>query len=293
MTEAPRIDALDCNEPAFSVVVPAHNESAVIERCLTALIASEDNFEICVVSNGSNDDTVSLARTILADRPHSTVVEIEAASKIAALREGDRRCISYPRIYLDADVTVDSDTVRSMASMLGALDGPAVGAPRIDVDFSRSSAIVRGYHRVWLRMPYVADGVIGSGFYAVNEAGGARVGEFPDVLNDDEYVRSVFAPNERHIGDGQFVSIAPSTVTSMVKRRARWDVGNRQLATVVDGAGSSSTAGSLRDVARAQGISVFDIASYVGITVAGKLLARYRNLRGTASQWSTDTTSRT
>ena len=46
--------------PSVSVIVPAHNESAVIDRCLNSVKAQDyphDKLEIIVIDDGSTDDT--------------------------------------------------------------------------------------------------------------------------------------------------------------------------------------------------------------------------------------------
>ena len=68
-----------------SVVVPAHNESGSIGRCLDSMTEglAENDLQIVVVCNGCNDDTAEIARRF---GPPVEVVEIPVASKIAALR---------------------------------------------------------------------------------------------------------------------------------------------------------------------------------------------------------------
>ncbi|MBY6539467.1 glycosyltransferase family 2 protein [Rhodococcus sp. BP-349] len=277
-----------------SVIIPAHNEGAVISRCVTTLLheAEPGEFEIHVVSNGSSDDTVERTRRALGDTPAASVHDTEVASKIAALRIGDAAASTYPRIYLDADVVLTTRDARALVAALLDAPGPAVAAPVLRVDASRSSWAVRAYHAVWVRMPYVADGVIGSGVYAVNARGGRRIGSFPDVVNDDAYVRGLFGTDERITSTGEFVSTAPTTVIALVRRRARTELGNREVETFIGGAGRSSTVSALLAVARSEGVSTVDIGIYVAITVAAKALAKYRTVRGTQSLWSMDTTSR-
>ena len=51
----------------ISVVVPVHNASAFLERCLRALAASDyTDFEIIVVDDCSTDDSAAVARRFTA-----------------------------------------------------------------------------------------------------------------------------------------------------------------------------------------------------------------------------------
>src|SRR5438105_4681173 len=62
-----------------SVVVPAHDEAAVIGRCLRALTEGSDpgEVEVVVVCNGCRDDTAASARAAWAD---VVVAEVPEAS---------------------------------------------------------------------------------------------------------------------------------------------------------------------------------------------------------------------
>ena len=100
----------DCrpNGAALAVVVPAHDEAAVIERCLAAMLAEAepDEFEIVVVCNGCTDDTAARARR---SAPKARVIELSEASKAMALRAGDAAASVFPRCYVDADVVVSTE----------------------------------------------------------------------------------------------------------------------------------------------------------------------------------------
>jgi glycosyltransferase involved in cell wall biosynthesis len=93
------------SRPIGSVLIPAHNEGAVISRCLHHLFEGTDagDFEVAVVCNGCDDDTAAVAR---ASAPPVEVIELDEASKPAALRAGDRLLRTFPRLYLDADVVL-------------------------------------------------------------------------------------------------------------------------------------------------------------------------------------------
>jgi glycosyltransferase involved in cell wall biosynthesis len=78
-----------------SIVIPAHNESRVIERCLTSILtdARPNEFEIVVVCNGCTDDTAERARGF-GDRVR--VIETPIGSKIHALNLGDQHVSRFP-----------------------------------------------------------------------------------------------------------------------------------------------------------------------------------------------------
>lgn len=49
--------------PVVSVIVPAFNARDTIDRCLSSLVATTyTNLEVVVVDDGSDDDTIELAR---------------------------------------------------------------------------------------------------------------------------------------------------------------------------------------------------------------------------------------
>ena len=162
----------------FSVVVPAHNESRTIGRCLSAMIdrLAEKELQIVVVCNGCSDNTAEIARSFGAP---VQVVETDVASKSAALRMGDEVATDFPRFYVDADVELSIESIRQIAEALR--QGPwLAAAPRMKVDLTDRKWAVRAYYEIWTRLPYHVSGMIGSGVYALSEAGRGRFDVFPD-----------------------------------------------------------------------------------------------------------------
>ena len=99
-----------------SIVIAAHNEAAVIGRCLDTILrdAAPGEFDITVVANGCADDTARVA----AARPGVRVLDLAAAGKTAALNAGDAAAHGFPRLYLDADVVVSAADVRALVAAL-------------------------------------------------------------------------------------------------------------------------------------------------------------------------------
>jgi glycosyltransferase involved in cell wall biosynthesis len=216
----------------MSIVIPAHDEGPLVRVGLERMLADAEpgEFEVVVVANGCTDDTADQARRV----DGVTVVEIGQASKIGALNAGDAAARGFPRAYVDADVSISTATLRALATALGASAEPRAAAPRLRVDTARASLPVRAYYRIWALSDYRGEGHIGSGVYAVNEAGRARWGAFPDVIADDRFVQQRFQPAERRsLDDEEFVVAASRDMRTHIRRGIRIERGNRELPAAV------------------------------------------------------------
>ena len=212
--------------PRLSVIVPAHDEQAVIGRLLRGLLAGADGrLEVVVVANGCRDATAATARSI---DPGIHVLEIEQASKIAALNAGDAAATVFPRAYVDADVEVDAESLLALADTLEA--GALVASPTPVLDLGAASWAVRAYYSVWQLSAFRHSGHIGSGIYALSAEGRARFERFPEVIGDDRFVQGLFAPHERvALAEHHFTVRPPRTIGALVHRGGRIALGNRQL----------------------------------------------------------------
>ncbi len=172
--------------PLGSVVIPAHNEQAVILSGLDALFEgfADGELDVVVVCNGCTDGTAEVARS---SGHRVTVVELQTASKPAALREGDSRATVFPRIYLDADVTMPGSSARAVLERLRSAGAQAARPPLV-YDSTGASAVVRSYYRARSRLPTVMTALWGAGVYGLSAAGRGRFAEFPDLQADDFFV---------------------------------------------------------------------------------------------------------
>ena len=280
--------------PIVSVVVPAHDEEALIVRCLQVLLTGSEPGAtgVHVVVNGSTDGTAAVVRAWAASVPWEVdVVEIPTAGKSGALRIGAARCTPGVRVVLDADVELAPEV---LGGLVDALSGPGVrvASPGLRVRTARSHRAVRAYFRVWTHLPYTGPGMVGSGVYALSAAAVLRLGDVPDVTNDDGYVMRSFAAAERVTTPGVFTTSAPVTARALCARRARIHNGNRELAERGLPAVEVLAGPGLRDLVRARAVGPADAAVYVALTAASRVLAAWRRRRGRALQWSTDRTTR-
>lgn len=213
--------------PLASVIIPAYNEARVIGRCLRALLqhANPGEFDVVVVCNGCSDGTSAAARR--AD-PAVRVFDIDQASKTVALNYGDQVAKTFPRVYLDADLEVSTDAVRSLLTALRT-KGCHAAVGFMDVDLSGRPWIIRYFYKLWLLHPYLQRGKFG-GIYALNRTGWQRRGLYPAVVADDTFVRERFQPAEcAAVETCRFRVFPPRTLGDMVRIRSRAYLGNRQL----------------------------------------------------------------
>ena len=215
-----------------SIVIPAHNEEDHIGGLLESLASSRlfARLRVVVVVNGSTDQTYEIARR----HAGVDVVRVAAASKIAALNEGDRRAGDvYPRLYVDADVQLAPGTIESMIEVLQG-DSPLVASPPSRVVTSGCSYGVRAFYRALEIHPVVApwrrESMSWRRIYGANAAARARFGAWPTLLNDDGYFEALFAPSERVITSGGMVTAsAPLTLSEEYRRQRRIARGNEEI----------------------------------------------------------------
>jgi len=278
----------------MTVVIPAHDEAAILGRALTRLLAGDHDheLELIVVANGCSDGTAEVARRASS---RIRVIEIDAASKTAALNAGDDAATTYPRAYLDADVDIDATTLLAIADRL-TTTAALVASPRLSVDTVGASLPVRQYYRIWEQSEYRSQGHIGSGVYVLSKEGRARFGRFPDVIADDRFVQQLFAPHERLVAPDLHFSVrAPRRFGALVRRAERIAHGNAQLARLhPEVAGPSSATRFVpllrRVLARPALWSAFP-AYVVGYAVP-KINAGRHARSGKLSGWNRDETTR-
>lgn len=218
----------------LNVIIPAHNEEKVINRCLHSIFDQIDlqELRIAVVCNGCSDRTFDIARSfqsLLENRNFSlTVVNIEQRSKSSALNYGDSLFTEGHRVYLDADVWLSPNALSNIQKTLST-DPVHFCAPVIVVSRAKSW-ITRSYARVWSALPAVRSDVIGAGLYAVSASGRKRWGMFPDIISDDKFARLHFSDTERCvIQSTSFRVDLPEGLRELILVRGRWCRGNRDL----------------------------------------------------------------
>lgn len=283
-----------------SVVIPAYNESAGIERCLRAVLADGvEDLAVVVVPNACRDDTAARARGF-GDRV--IVVDTPEGGKTNAINLGERTLRErgldlFPRLFLDGDIELEPGTLRAILAE-ASRPGPRVVAAEPRFDASRSALAVRLYYAADRFNPYHrTTAPNGSGTYCVSREGRGRWGEFPPVIADDSYVERQFAASERTTVRGHHAVVrVPRTFRALRGISARKRAGDTELEKYAPlRADQTAAGGTLRAVAGATLVNPLLWPAFA-VWFAIKCLERFEQRRvagmsGT-DRWQHDATSR-
>jgi peptidoglycan-N-acetylglucosamine deacetylase len=228
------------NHNAVSVVIPAYNESKVIERTILSVLASRGvEVEVLVMDDGSTDNTSDVVSQAFYFEPRVKLVKLENGGKARALNEGFKLATHDIVVALDADTIFLPDTIVELARKfddprVAAVAGrAAVGntqhfiARWQAVEYIIGQAIER---RAWhlLGVVSVVPGAVGAWHReAVLECGGFGT----DTLAEDCDLTITLQVNGYHVGyapDAVALTEAPESVRALIKQRFRWCFGVMQ-----------------------------------------------------------------
>ena len=278
-----------------SVVIAAHNEAAVIGRCLDALIGQDvgqESLDITVAANGCTDTTAKLAR-----QRGVRVVEVDQANKALALNVGDAAARGFPRIYLDADIVVPPGGIASINKVFQPRTRTLAAVPRRRLDLSGRPLLVRAYFAISGRLPVFDQALVGRGLIALSAEGRNRFDEFPMMLADDLFLDSLFADAEKEtVNSVEVVVATPWRTRDLLRRLVRVRHANaamrgarRTEAVYTDVRGADRFAW-LRDVVLPHPWLAPAGAAYATISVVAAVLA-WRGRSGAAA-WGRDESTR-
>jgi glycosyltransferase involved in cell wall biosynthesis len=277
----------------MTIIVPAHDESSVIERCLRPWVelSRAGEVEVIVAANGCTDDTAARAAAV---DPRVRVIETPVGSKPHALNLGDRAAVGFPRVYLDADVILPRDSLARIVEHLRA-GRCLAAAPRVRWDLEGASSAVRAFYDIDGRLPSSREGIGGSGVYVLSEEGRKRFGEFPNITADDAFVRRHFAPHERAVLEGAYSIVTPpKRLKGVVAIKTRSHYGNYEIDALYPhlrgNRGASNRPVLLRLMLNPARWPALAVYGYVKVVAKTKAYWRWRMKRNVG--WERDDTSR-
>lgn len=272
-----------------TVLVPAHDEAAVIARTLAALnpAVQAGQLQVVVIANACTDATAVVAQMAC---PQAVVLETPVPGKTPALNLGLAHAApGLPVICMDADLAVSSEML--LALVAGLSTGAMVAIGRMQVDAKQASPLVRAYQRAWATNPYFAKGKFG-GLFALSAQAVARVFPLPKITGDDEYIRRSFAADEvAFVPSCIFTAQSPRNLRALMATRRRALRGARQVAALGlanpdRGSARAMWAVALPSPRRMADLAVFSavmLATRIGLALEGK---------ANAPRWERDVTSR-
>ncbi|NOZ03194.1 MAG: glycosyltransferase [FCB group bacterium] len=139
-------------EPTVSIIVPCYNVAPVVERCATSLMAldyPQEKLTIVFVNDGSTDSTVNRLKEF--ERASNIVlINHEQNRGLAAARNtGIRATPSEVICFLDSDMSVSPDWLRTMLAELSADDVVGVMGDNRLADGLRPNALDRYFYSRW------------------------------------------------------------------------------------------------------------------------------------------------
>ncbi|MBI5254987.1 MAG: poly-beta-1,6 N-acetyl-D-glucosamine synthase [Burkholderiales bacterium] len=181
----PGADRPDAQLPFVSVLVPAHNEQAVIARSVKAMLAMDyPAFEVIVIDDGSSDGTLSALTPLRVDHRLRVVRKRVNEGKALALNDALPLARGEILMCMDADAAPEPAMLRHIVPHFESPRVAAVtGNPRVRntetflarlqaVEFSSIISLLRRAQRVWGRVVTVSGVVAALRRSAVMDVGG-------------------------------------------------------------------------------------------------------------------------
>jgi cellulose synthase/poly-beta-1,6-N-acetylglucosamine synthase-like glycosyltransferase len=215
-----------------TVLIPAHNEAATIQRCITAVQAGGYPLErIIVVADACTDNTAKLAHAAGAE-----VVEVDVADKAQAQNAVLGSITSELLVGFDADTFPAPDCVKRMVRRMRRDQLDAVCATVLPAQpkgfFIRARRYAYALGRRWWRVAQSSVGrvqVLTGAAYVFRTDAIKRVGGFQTVgiSADMDTTWALHAAGYRlaYVGEAVAYTLDPETFADYRKQMRRWAAG--------------------------------------------------------------------
>lgn len=284
------------SELSLSIIIPAHNERECISPLLEELVRLQDLYksvEVIVVCNGCSDDS---AVYIAKHFPSINVLETTVASKVNALNIGDAEAQHFPRLYIDADVMISAQDIAVLCTEMHRSKALAA-SPQIHFNTKGASCVVKAYYRSAIWSDYNQQDLL-SNVIALTQSGHERLGKFPDVMADDEYLRRLFCREERLLAKNcSYQFYTPKNLLGLIKILTRARLGNLHLQAFLESTDNPQNTptetkhceGQYSRMFKKAGLLSFSV--FLGVKVVSFIRSTYQFKRA-STQWERDESSR-
>lgn len=147
----------------LSVIIPVHNETHRLARCIEQMDAYLDahySTEVLLVENGSTDDTLALAHTLTNNSRHGIryrVLSTGARGKWRAIALGMQHARGRWRYMADCDWSTPPDVIDGLILNAQAQGAHLIACQRTDYDGARGIMHVAFAALTWGIIPHVPD----------------------------------------------------------------------------------------------------------------------------------------
>lgn len=226
--------------PLVTVLIPAHNEEAVIVSAVERVLASAyEHTQVIVLDDGSTDRTAELVERQFTSTNRVQLLRLTKRGKAAALNRGLQLALGQYVIALDADTQFEPQTIGRLVRWfadprLAAVAGNAKVGNRINL-VTRWQAleyvVAQNLERralMALGCVTVVPGAVGAWRRSALEV----VGGFPEdtLAEDQDLTMAVQLKGYRVAFDPTAIAWteAPATIAGLLRQRARWSFGTLQ-----------------------------------------------------------------
>jgi cellulose synthase/poly-beta-1,6-N-acetylglucosamine synthase-like glycosyltransferase/peptidoglycan/xylan/chitin deacetylase (PgdA/CDA1 family) len=224
--------------PPVSIVVPAYNEAAGIERAVRSLAGGDyPSHEVVVVDDGSGDGTADLVERM--GLPRVRVIRQANAGKAAALNTGLGAASGEIVVTVDADTVFERETLRRLVEPFADPEvGAAAGNTKVGnrrgllgvwqhIDYVTGFNLDRRLYDVLRCMPTVPGAVGAFRRQAIDEAGGFSSAT---LAEDTDLTIAIGRAGWRvvYVEDARGWTETPATLSGLWRQRYRWSYGTMQ-----------------------------------------------------------------
>ena len=275
-----------------SVIIPAHNEEAMIERVIGSVLAAGiEDLECVVVPNACTDRTAEIARRF---EPRIRVIETETPGKCNALNLGERHLTRFPRVFLDGDIVLREGALEKLLSASGP-KRPIVSPMPVFILTGASLAIRLFFRAQRFNGYFGGEAPNGSGTFVLTEEARSRWEAFPEIIADDGYVQGHFRPEERSVVVEAEAEVGqPRNIPSLLEVRARVRRGHAELRDRHPELMRNhvSRGGSMIRSLLPRPLEWPGMLVYGYVRVAERLISKRQRRRGVGLEWGRDESSR-
>ena len=102
-------------QPIISLIIPVYNTGKYLEGCLRSVLNQTDqDFEVIVINDGSTDDSLAVAKRLLAGRPLTRIVTQHNSGVSAARNHGVDIETGIYVTFLDSDDIIKDDYIQTL-----------------------------------------------------------------------------------------------------------------------------------------------------------------------------------